>query len=72
MSRVIENFDPSDWRECLPGVFCRKDDPQEIAFLCDPEPEPKPEPVKKQKGFLEALPVAKKVEKAEEAKTESL
>jgi len=49
MSKEVA-IDPRDWREVFEGVFCRKDDPQQIIFRCnvsDPE-----EKVKKAKEIL--------------------
>ncbi len=34
MSTIIEDFDISEWREFLPGIYCMKDDATVIAFKC--------------------------------------
>ena len=33
-SKVITDFDPIEWREFLPDIYCRRDDPTVIAFKC--------------------------------------
>ncbi len=33
-SEVIDNFDPVEWKEFMPGVYHLRSDPTQIAFLC--------------------------------------
>ena len=36
-SEVIQDFDPIEWKEFLPGVYHLRSDPTKIAFLCKEE-----------------------------------
>ena len=38
-SKLVD-FDPYEWREFMPGMFYRRDNPEDICFLCN---EPKEE-----------------------------
>ena len=35
------DFDPIEWREFLPGVYCRRDDARVICFKCEEKEEKK-------------------------------
>ena len=39
MSKIVEDFDPVEWKEFLPGVYHNRIDKTEIIFRCDKEPE---------------------------------
>ena len=34
MSEIIENWDPVEWKEFMPGVYHLRSDTTKIAFLC--------------------------------------
>ena len=40
-SEVIENWDPVEWKEFLPGVYHLRSDPTQIAFRCESKEETK-------------------------------
>ena len=45
-TKTIVEFDPIEWKEIMPGIFCRRNDKQSICFRC---PEEKPEKNEKKK-----------------------
>ena len=47
MSEV--DFDPIEWREFLPGVYCRRDDARVICFKCEEEKKEQKEEKKEEK-----------------------
>ena len=34
-SEIIENWDPSEWKMFMKGVYYLRSDPTQIAFLCE-------------------------------------
>ena len=67
MSKKVE-FDPSEWREILPGIFSLKSDPQKLCFACVSGESVIPGE-KKKENKAEKIEEAK-VEVGEEAKVE--
>lgn len=47
-SREIEDFDPIEWKELAPGMYCHRQDRTMIAFRC-----PKKTNVEEQKTNVE-------------------
>ena len=49
MSKPVD-FDPVEWKEFLPGMFYRRDNPEDFCFLCEePKEETKEETKEKEK-----------------------
>ena len=61
MSKPVD-FDPSEWKEILPGIFSLKSDPQKLCFECVDVGEPV-DPKAEEK-------VKTKISEVEEAKVE--
>ena len=69
MSKKVD-FDPSEWREILPGIFSLKSDPQKLCFECVAGETPEPLITPKQKENREEAIYIREEEKGEEAKVE--